>query len=155
MPTYLQFAPRALYKKRKQKKRGKWEAQKRKRQKNWQPKKKTEARQAMRKTKGSLRCLWRRAHKQALYTHLQRVTSSFINSFFFLIIQQVKLVDISSFPGSCVQTLQAAREIVKDNRQFERMLPPSSEHGRKRKREKQSESALNGSDFTKVVCTGS
>lgn len=148
MPIYLQFAPRAFN-------------ITQRREANWKQEKnkgridnlKTEARQATRKTKGFLRCLWRRAHKQTLYIHLQRVTSSFINSFFFfLIIQQVKLVDISSFPGSrCVQALQAVRETVRDSRQCERMLSPLKCHERKKKRN--FKLALKGGTCPEVVCT--
>lgn len=134
MPIYLQFAPRAFinaFWKNKMAERqvGNERGKKTRKEKlKWEERidnLNSEACWATRKTKGSLRCLWRRAHKQTLYIHLQRVTSSFINSSFFLIIQQVKLVDISSFLGShCVQALQATRETVEDSRQSERMLFP-------------------------------
>lgn len=165
MPTYLQFAPRAFinaFWKNKMAERQVGNEREKKETRKGKPKweeridnLKSEARRATRKTKGSLRCLWRRAHKQTLYIHLQRVTSSFINSSFFLIIQQVKLVDISSFPGShCVQALQATRETVEDSRQSERMLfPPSSDNGKGKERENKSKPASKGGRHHKVVST--
>lgn len=75
LPIY-KFAPRAFKDEKKKKKKAKsWSTHARKRKQNGN-------RGTLgQKLRGSLRCLRRRASKQALYTHLQRVTSSFINSF--------------------------------------------------------------------------